>query len=185
LFIDSFSLNTQAMKKVLGLVLLVALLGSCTNYNTGELVGVQGRNSYIEPDPHGMLFIPAGSFTMGPSDQDIAWTQNSVARTVSVDAFWMDETEITNNEYRQYVHWIRDSIIRKELAKDVDDFMFKNKEGQPVVDRDKENRINWDTPMSEILKDDNLKLRVYGDPANDDPGMGIYYSGVDQLSPRG
>ncbi len=173
------------MKRVLGLVLLVALLGSCTNYNTGELVGVQGRKSYIEPDPHGMLFIPAGSFTMGPSDQDIAWTQNSIARTVSVDAFWMDETEITNNEYRQYVHWVRDSIIRKELAKDVDDFMYKTKEGQPVIDRDKENRINWDTPMSEILKDDNLKLRVYGDPANDDPGMGIYYSGVDQLSSRG
>lgn len=173
------------MKRVFILVLVAALLGSCTNYNTGELTGVQGRKSFAEPDPHGMVFIPAGSFTMGPSDQDIAWAQNSLAKTVSIDAFWMDETEITNNEYRQYVFWVRDSIIRKELAKDVDDFMLKDKEGQPIIDKNQENRINWDTPLSEIRKDENLKLRIYGDPANNDPGLGIYYTGVDQLSPRG
>ena len=32
------------------------------------------------------------------------------------NAFWMDETEITNFEYRQFVHWVRDSIIRRTLA---------------------------------------------------------------------
>jgi gliding motility-associated lipoprotein GldK len=63
--------------------------------------------------------------------------------------------------------------------------MYKTKEGQPIVDKNQENRINWETPFSEIYKDDNLRLRVFGDPANNDPGLGIYYSGVDQLSPRG
>ncbi len=173
------------MKRVLVIVLLAAILGSCSNYNTGELVGVQGRKAYIEPDPYGMLFIPAGSFTMGPSDQDIAWTQNALSRTVSIDAFWMDETEITNNEYRQFVFWVKDSIIRKELAKDVDDFMLKTKDGEPLVDKSQENRINWETPLSDIRKDDDLKMRIYGDPSTGDPGLGIYYSGVDQLAPRG
>ena len=28
----------------------------------------------------------------------------------------MDETEITNSEYRQFVNWVRDSIVRQELA---------------------------------------------------------------------
>jgi len=174
------------MKRILLLVALVGLLGSCTSFNSnGELVGVQGRKAYAEPDPHGMLFIPSGSFIMGASDQDIAWTQNAVARTVSIDAFWMDETEITNNEYRQFVFWVRDSIIRKELATDVDDFMYKNDDGQPLVDKDQNNIIDWSTPLSEIQKDDNLKLRVYGDAANDDPGMGLYYTGFDKLTQRG
>ena len=35
-------------------------------------------------------------------------------RTLTMSSFWMDQTEITNNEYRQFVHWVRDSIIRKK-----------------------------------------------------------------------
>ena len=104
------------MKRIVILVFLGALIGGCSSYNTGELVGVEGRKAYAEPDPFGMVPIPNGSFVMGPSDQDVTWTQNAISRTVAVDAFWMDETEITNNEYRQFVYWVRDSIIRKELA---------------------------------------------------------------------
>ena len=43
-------------------------------------------------------------------------------KTVTVRSFYMDETEITNSEYRQFVHWVRDSIIRYELAETI----FKN-----------------------------------------------------------
>ncbi|MDF1571713.1 MAG: SUMF1/EgtB/PvdO family nonheme iron enzyme [Bacteroidales bacterium] len=176
------------MKKVLILGLLVALLSSCANYNTGELVGVQGRKAYIEPDPYGMLFIPTGSFTMGPSDQDVAWTQNALARTVSIDAFWMDETEITNNEYRQFIHWVRDSIMRKGLAAaDIQDFQYIDQNDQPVILPSGEPRINWDTPLDVIKKDreGNMKAIVYGDPLSGDPGLDLYYTGEDQLSPRG
>lgn len=176
------------MKKVLLLGLLVALLGSCANYNTGELVGVQGRKAYIEPDPYGMLFIPTGSFTMGPSDQDIAWTQNALQRTVSIDAFWMDETEITNNEYRQFVYWVRDSLMRKGLAAaGIQDFQYIDQNDQPVILPSGEPRINWETPLDLIKKDKdgNMKTIVYGDPLSDDPGLDLYYTGQDQLSPRG
>ncbi len=185
--IHRFRLNTLAMKRVCGLLFLVAILGSCTNYNTGELVGVQGRKSYIEPDPHGMVFIPAGSFLMGAKDQDLTWSQNVMPKTVSVDAFWMDETEITNNEYRQFVFWVRDSIIRKALANDfqAQDFISNDEEGQPQYDKNQEAIINWDTPLSEIRKDPNLNAQVFGNPSTGDPGMGIYYSGANQLSPRG
>ena len=93
------------MKRIGIFVVVSILIGSCSSYNSGELVGVDGRKSYAEPDPFGMVAVPNGSFVMGPSDQDVTWTQNSLSRTVAVDAFWMDETEITNNEYRQYVFW--------------------------------------------------------------------------------
>ncbi len=174
------------MKKVLLLGLLVALLGSCTNYNTGELVGVQGRKAYIEPDPYGMLFIPTGSFTMGPSDQDIAWTQNALSRTVSIDAFWMDETEITNNEYRQFVFWVRDSLIRKGLANaGIQDFQYIDENDQPVMLESDDFRINWETPLDVIKKDIDMKTIVYGDALSGDPGLDLYYTGAERLSPRG
>ena len=66
-----------------------------------------------------MLLIPQGSYTMGNDDQDV--TSSAVAQTkvVSVAAFYMDQTEISNNEYRQFVYWVRDSIARKILGEEV------------------------------------------------------------------
>ncbi len=177
-----------AMKRALILLSLVAILGSCTNYNTGELVGVSGRKAYIEPDPYGMLFIPAGSFTMGPSDQDVAWTQNSMSKTVSIDAFWMDETEITNNEYRQFVFWVRDSIIRKEFAVNgPQDFQEVGPDpagtGTDITLQDVEglNRINWEPSLNlSNYKDERANLQGLID------GLKIYFQGDDaRLSSRG
>ncbi|TAL74959.1 MAG: gliding motility-associated lipoprotein, partial [Bacteroidetes bacterium] len=63
-----------------------------------------------------MAFIPAGSFTMGPSDEDATFAMNSISKSVTVDAFWMDQTEITNNKYRQFIYYVRDSILRTKLG---------------------------------------------------------------------
>jgi sulfatase modifying factor 1 len=163
------------MKRKVVLVVLAALIAGCSTYNNGELVGVPGRKAYTEPDPYGMVPIPAGSFLMGPSDQDVTWTQNTMNRTVAVDAFWMDETEITNNEYRQYVYWIRDSIIRKELAmQGVEDFIAKDREGQPLEDREGEPVINWDAPLDMSKDKEGNISQIIED-------LGIYYSGADAL----
>lgn len=105
------------MKNFFVLSLIAAVvLSSCGRAPTGELVGVRDRDTWFEPDPYGMVFVPQGSFVMGPSDEDVMWAQNTFTRTVSVDAFWMDETEITNNKYRQFVYYVRDSIMRRTLA---------------------------------------------------------------------
>jgi len=59
------------MKKVTLLALtLIFILTSCGSYESGELTGVQGRKKFYEPEPFEMAFIPGGSFTQGPSDQD-------------------------------------------------------------------------------------------------------------------
>ncbi len=105
------------MKKVILLVLTVTVfLTACGPGNNGELVGVQGRKKFFEPEPFEMAFIPAGNFMLGPSDQDAVNSMNTVSRSVTVNAFWMDQTEITNNKYRQFVHWVRDSIMRTKLG---------------------------------------------------------------------
>jgi gliding motility-associated lipoprotein GldK len=58
---------------------------------------------------------------MGKSDEDIAQLQNAPARTVTVPSFYMDETEITNSEYRQFVYWVKDSIALAMLARKADE----------------------------------------------------------------
>jgi formylglycine-generating enzyme len=147
------------MKQItLCIPILAILLSSCgSNSGSGELVGVQDRPHYYEPDPYGMIFIPTGSFTMGPNDQDVAWAQNVTTRTVSVDAYWIDETEITNNEYRQFVYWVRDSIMRKMLGEQIDDYIIAEDRYGNAIDPP---MLNWDVKIdpedeevNEILKD--------------------------------
>ena len=81
----------------------------------GELTGV-GAASWTEPTPYGMVLVGRGSIKAGPQEADSIWGTRADARGVSVDAFWMDETEVTNAEYKQFVYWVRDSIIRERLA---------------------------------------------------------------------
>lgn len=133
------------MKKVLtlSLVLLTVLVG-CGKSGNGELVGVRRSASFYEPDPYGMLFIPQGSFTMGTNDEDLANSMTTQTRTVSVPSFWMDETEITNNEYRQFVYWVRDSIARTLLGEQFDEFLIsEDRYGNPIEPP----YLNWKTRL--------------------------------------
>ncbi|MFC5048255.1 gliding motility lipoprotein GldK [Aquimarina hainanensis] len=108
------------MKKVVSLFAILAMLYSCGKGNRGELVGVKGKNWHPEK-PYGMTLIPGGSFIMGKSDDDKAALSNAPTKTVTVRSFYMDETEVTNSEYRQFVEWVRDSTIRQHLAIMADD----------------------------------------------------------------
>ena len=103
--------------KLLIIALLALSCGSNGNMkkSKGELVGVKGKKYYPEK-PFGMVLIPGGSYIMGKSDDDIAAVQDAPTKTVTVRSFYMDETEITNAEYRQFVNWVRDSVVRTALA---------------------------------------------------------------------
>ncbi len=105
------------MKRLLVLSLIAFTLVGCTSTNQGELVGVRKKSKqFYQPDPYGMVFVPMGSYTMGVGGQDVASGQLTQPKTISVSSFFMDETEITNNEYREFVYWVRDSIARTMLG---------------------------------------------------------------------
>ncbi|MDT0687498.1 gliding motility lipoprotein GldK [Autumnicola psychrophila] len=103
------------MKKFISLVAVLTLLVGCGRSDRGQLVGAEGRKWNPEK-PYGMTLIPGGAFIMGKSDDDIADQRNAPPKTVTVRSFYMDETEITNAEYRQFVNYVKDSIIRVRLA---------------------------------------------------------------------
>lgn len=136
------------MKNVLIIAVAALIVAGCGSSATGELTGVTGRKVFSDPEPFEMAFIPAGSFVSGPSDQDPMSAMNTLAKTVTVDAFWMDQTEITNNKYRQFVYWVRDSIVRTQLGeRDIPEFEFfkLDEEGnqiEPPV-------LNWNESIDE------------------------------------
>ncbi len=138
--------------KLISFVLFtVILLGSCGKKKgpTGDLVGVGSGKDWYEPDPYGMVFIPQGSYNMGPNDQDITFAYTAQSKTVSIDPFWMDYTEITNSEYRQFTNWVRDSIARRLLVRaDIEGYKKEIDENavDPGVDPEDPNTcfLNWE-----------------------------------------
>ncbi len=131
------------MKKLLNLVVVLPIiLWGCSGIGTGELIGVQGRMPWFQPDPYGMVYLPMGAYHMGPSDQDVPYSQTAQAKSVSVQAFYMDNTEITNNEYRQFVYWVRDSLARRILGEEVsEDYYYMVDQYDQELDPP---QLNWD-----------------------------------------
>ena len=118
------------MKRLLVLLSISLLIVSCGNKNRGELIGVKQKKWFGEK-PYGMQLVEGGSYIMGKSDEDNAQLQNAPARTVTVPSFYVDETEITNSEYRQFVYWVKDSIALAMLARKADELELgeDNKDG--------------------------------------------------------
>ncbi|MDR1675024.1 MAG: SUMF1/EgtB/PvdO family nonheme iron enzyme [Tannerella sp.] len=137
------------MKKIALILAVASILMSCGKMfsgDGGELVGVK-MASYNEPAPYGMVLIKRGAFEMGPSDRDSLWDFHPETKGVSFEAFWMDETEITNAKYRQFVYWVRDSIIRTRLADPAyggnELFMItEDRYGDPVAPH-----LDWSRPI--------------------------------------
>ncbi|MDG1189302.1 MAG: SUMF1/EgtB/PvdO family nonheme iron enzyme [Flavobacteriales bacterium] len=148
------------MKNLFVFGFVAVVLASCSTSGNGELIGVQNRPIWNPTDPYGMVFIPQGSFNMGPGDQDVPYAHVTQHKTVSVAAFYIDETEITNNEYRQFVEWVRDSIARVILGENgvegyelIEEDEYGNFIDPPHIDWSRS--IRWDdTEVREVLEDE-------------------------------
>jgi len=106
--------------------------------NDGQLHGVAPAKGWTLPKPPGMVYIPPGTFHMGPSDEDINYAYTARNKQVSISGFWMDATEITNNEYRQFTNWVRDSIAAKQMG-----LITQGKDGNEYIDWKKAQAIKW------------------------------------------
>ncbi len=135
----------------------VFIFASCSKSNTGELVGTHSDTKpFYQPKPYGMVFIPQGSFTMGAGAEDITHGHLIQPKTISVSGFYMDQTEITNDEYRQFVYWVRDSIARTLLG-DIrpDDYLIEeNPKTGETYDPPK---LNWKTKIDWNSQDQDIR----------------------------
>ena len=138
--------NRTIISCIAGAALASCAVGGSRSAAGGEVTGVGGA-SWTEPTPYGMVLVDRGSIKMGPGKADSLWNLQASARGISVDGFWMDETEITNGKYKQFVFWVRDSIIRERLADPAyggnEDFKIEeDREGNPVKPH-----LNWNKPI--------------------------------------
>ena len=145
------------MKKYLIIIVLAIFVTSC-NKPAGELIGVGGGNqSFYEAQPYGMVFVKRGSFMMGPNDQSAFGTINDKSVNVTVEAFWMDETEITNDKYKQFVYWVRDSIaLRMLVMAGKDEYRLKVR-NQPDEAAPEIARLNWRGRIPWNSKDEEVR----------------------------
>lgn len=171
---------------VAALVAVTGLFPSCvTGVRTstgGEVTGISAAR-WTENNPYGMVLINPGSIIAGPQKGDSAWNMAADSRGVSVDAFWMDETEVTNAKYRQFVHWVRDSIIRERLA---DPAYGGNEEYKIEEDRDGnpiKPRLNWSKPIPWRTADED-EQRVIESMYRVNPITGIKELDPSQLNYR-
>ena len=149
-------------KTIILLCALTALMltgcfgGKVTMRSGGEVVGAGGK-PFREPTPYGMVQVQRGYLKMGLNKQDSLWGIDTPNKDISVDGFWMDETEVTNSQYRQFVNWVRDSIIRERLADpsyggDETYKITEDKNGDPVTPH-----LNWKKPLPRKPNEDELR----------------------------
>jgi sulfatase modifying factor 1 len=146
------------MKKNLLIIVLTILLVAC-NTPMGEVTGIGNSTNFREAQPYGMVFIKRGSFMMGANDQSAIGSVMDKSINVSMEAYWMDETEITNDKYKQFIVWVRDSIALRSLVvagKEEYRMKFKNQGDDttpPEMARlDWNKQIPWNSKDEEVIK---------------------------------
>lgn len=147
---------------IIALVLLIIIAAR----PVGELNGITKKTKrFQEENPYGMVFVKRGSFIMGANDQSAIGSLSDKSINVTVDAFWMDATEITNNEYKQFVYWVRDSIAMRMLinsnALGYQKLTTYNNHENPLDNLSPEELakvpLNWKAKIPWSSKDDTVK----------------------------
>lgn len=169
------------MKQIYFLLTVLAgsvMLSGCShNGDRGEVTGVAQRSFRAEV-PYGMVYIPAGSFLMGQTDQDVTFAQIAQTKQVTVNAFFMDQTETSNSQYRQFVNWVRDSIA---ITNYLNDEKYYLKPAKGVKTTNGKKYINWAYVKHYPLTFDASKK---GNAAHAAKLQGMYYQGDDRVFDR-
>lgn len=158
----------KKMQKLLLLLLFFAAVAasSCGSKESGQLVGVLDRPKWRGINPYGMVYVPSGTLHIGTGDEDLSKTLVARPKTISVQGFFMDDTEITNNEYRQFVQWVADSIAHRTLEHVIEE--TENDQQPPQNRIDWEQEIDWEG----------------GDEEGGNPLEDMYYQGNERFAGR-
>lgn len=159
--------HLRLLKLLFALSLIVFTIGCKTSTQKGELVGVRLDKLKKNKTPYGMVLVPGGTFIMGQSDEDITFSQTAQNRQVTIAPFYIDDSEISNSEYRQFVNWVRDSILITDYLGDQSYFIQSQNQGAT-------RHIDWE------------KVRRQSPWRTTDPAVrtrleSMYYQGEDKI----
>jgi gliding motility-associated lipoprotein GldJ len=95
---------------------LLALTTSCKKevsrttgweYNNPELGGFEVTASREQMTGPGLVLIEGGTFTMGANYENLTYEWDNIPRRVTVPSFYMDQTEVSNLAYLEYLYWLQ------------------------------------------------------------------------------
>lgn len=101
---------------VIAVLSAVIMLTSCAKNRSGatgwtyndEKNGGYERQEFIEQETGpGLVLVEGGTFTMGRVEDDLAFTWDNIPRRVTVSSYYMDETEVSNQYWLDYLHWLK------------------------------------------------------------------------------
>lgn len=119
-----------------------------------SLLGYRPYDDQELPSPPGMVFIQGGRTILGSFEQDLYGSRDNIERTVTVNSFFMDETEVTNSNWKEYV------------------FFQYNPQDLPVpkttniIDPDDPNNQNLNTPPAQWIPDYTGPTHSKSNPQN-------------------
>ncbi|MCT1531037.1 SUMF1/EgtB/PvdO family nonheme iron enzyme [Sphingobacterium daejeonense] len=128
-------MNRVFMNRIYSAVclLLVFAIAGCNSsnnfYNAPKVNAFKGGKL---PAPPGMVYIPSGTILFKGS-----LDSGNVGKNISLSAFFIDETEVTNKQYRQFVNWVADSIAVTDYLQDDQYFL------EAASEDGEGRRINW------------------------------------------
>ena len=76
------------------------------DYDNPEWGGFESAKVEDQMTPPGMVFIEGGSFVMGQTTDNVRYEWHNQPKRVTISSFYMDECEITNLDYREYLYWL-------------------------------------------------------------------------------
>lgn len=97
------------------IVAAIVILGSCKKegsrstgweYNNPKNGGFEVRAYTEQETGPGLVFIEGGTFSMGNTQDDVLFDWNNQPRRVTVSSFYMDQTEVRNLDYLEYLYWL-------------------------------------------------------------------------------
>jgi gliding motility-associated lipoprotein GldJ len=131
--------------KPLFIVILAATVSSCGlfgkgggetsrttgwEYNAEATGNIPNISGYEQETGPGLAFVQGGTFTMGRVEQDVMYRNDNFPRRVTVASFYMDETEVSNQDYREFTHWVArvyPGDVQKEKAITPDSTVWRAK----------------------------------------------------------
>ena len=103
-------------------ILSIFILASCSreqststgwDYNNRKQGGFEKMDKAEQIPGPGLMFVEGGRLTMGRVEEDVMYDWNNISKTVTVSSFYIDQTEVRNMDYVEYLHWIKRHYVNE------------------------------------------------------------------------
>lgn len=106
------------------LIIFALIFSSCKNersattgweYNNPENGGFEVYPFAEQITGPNLVLIEGGTFVFGRQEQDVMYEWNNTPRRVTISSFYMDETEVRNLDYQEYLYWLERVFVPADL----------------------------------------------------------------------